>query len=635
MKKLREILRKVSFPDSTYWKFTRSFVIIGLIPMSLVCILFFARYSAQVEAMTLSSLSSTTRSLEENIVRMLDSVDSTLEYVYEYETSGGLGLYEILTSRTMPDKQKDLFINMMLQEMLAGNSSISSIRMVQKDGKSNAVYYNQEKTMIKTPKYKDLEMFPTDGTYHDMILTPVGDESETTANSTDRVFSVVRNYMNVESTKSTKEDVLSSIYADINEKEVFRLFQEAQPVIQGSMYIYNPQSCTYIFNGALYDENMYGTDGAGTGLLEDASDLIQGEYGSLEEDGQIFVYRQMGDTGYYVVFSSTQERIRQRSAENLSFMIVLLIVALFSMVTVYAIYSGRLSEPARQLKRAMQEVQVGNFDVSVDIHTNDEMEYLGEGFNKMLRALKYYINQVYVARIYTNQAEIKTLKAQLRPHYLYNTLDVIRMTALDNGDRQTAHLLESLSAQMRYITDMKEELVPLSQEVESVCEYYTIVKVRYKERTRLKIDVADDLMNLYVPKLTLQPLVENAVKHGLKERDGKGTIELKGTLKEDEDGKQKLLITVMDDGVGMSPGDLKELRGVLLGKEIDPADDPKARVGIGLKNVTDLIRLNFGREYGIMVDSYENIGTIVSMRLPVMDTDGYENYLKGQKSKDI
>ena len=283
-----------------------------------------------------------------------------------------------------------------------------------------------------------------------MEFTPCRPENLYVKNTDDNVFSIVRNYFDVSTTANAQSKVLGTIYVDINEN-VFDEYTESLDVGKhGNIYIYNPEKGNY----------LYSTDKT---LYEEAADVFlaykgyfEGENSSVSAGSMRLIYRKLGDTGYYIVISTLIDDIRSGYMENISLMVVILLVFLFVLVAIYSIYSGRLSGPARTLKNAMREVQVGNFDVEVDIRTNDEFQYLGEGFNKMLHDLKYYINQVYEAKLSQNIAEINALKMQIQPHFLYNTLDVIRMTALENNDSKTAELLESLSDQMRYVTDNKD-----------------------------------------------------------------------------------------------------------------------------------------------------------------------------------
>ena len=594
--------------ESTFSKLTKTFLVFAVLPMLAICMAFLVHYSNNAESMTLSNMLQMSYYLEENALGVINSVDETMRYVYEYTTTDRQYLYEILESEDMSSQQKTIYVNSMLQQMLSMNSYISSVRFVTEDNSGYFIFHNTEKTVILEPAYLDNKLYETADSYQKMAFTPCRPESLYVKNTDDNVFSIVRNYFDVSTTANAQSKVLGTIYV------VFDEYTESLNIgSHGNIYIYNPERANYLYST---DKSVY----------EETEDVFATYKGYFESEsssisaGDIrLIYRRLGDTGYYIVISTSIADIRSGYMENISLMIVILLVFLFVLVAIYSIYSGRLSGPARVLKNAMREVQVGNFDVEVDIRTNDEFQYLGEGFNKMLHDLKYYINQVYEAKLSRNLSEINALKMQIQPHFLYNTLDVIRMTALENDDPQTAELLESLSDQMRYVTDNKE-LVTVNKELDNIKAYFNIIRVRYKKRLNLKINVRDEELGLYILKFAIQPIVENAVKHGLKEKQGLGTVNVDVTK---TDGH--LEIYIMDDGVGIEPENLEYLKKVLSQEISDYDSDSKYRVGIGLKNISDLINMTYGDGYGVGIESYVGMGTIVTLRLPIITEEDEKN----------
>ncbi|UJF31421.1 sensor histidine kinase [Paenibacillus hexagrammi] len=228
----------------------------------------------------------------------------------------------------------------------------------------------------------------------------------------------------------------------------------------------------------------------------------------------------------------------------------------------------------------------------------------------MTDRLNSYIDEVYVAQIKQKQAELTALKSQIRPHYLYNTLEVIRMSAVANDDEEVADMILSLSQQLKYVLDYGEENVTLLEEKMNIEQYFRLMMLRYGEH-RLALDLRMDgeLMGCMLPKLSIQPLVENAIYHGIMPKSGKGTIRLTAAK---ESGR--FILTVDDDGIGMDGAALEQLRSRLQGSV--PSDPSSG--GIGLKNVHDRITGLYGQDYGIQVNSTRHIGTSVQMVLPIM-----------------
>ena len=187
------------------------------------------------------------------------------------------------------------------------------------------------------------------------------------------------------------------------------------------------------------------------------------------------------------------------------------------------------------------------------------------------------------------------------------------MTAITNDDNVTAEMIDSLSGQLKYLIGNARDMVTLQAEIDSIRNYFKIIRIRYENRFELEINIEENLLGLEVPQLIIQPVVENAVKYGLKPKSGTGVIAVNAR---EEDGC--LEITVMDNGVGMEPERLKTVQERLESPET--VKHPKSkRASLGLKNVYDRIKLMFGDTYGLEISSFENIGTMVKYRLPIID----------------
>jgi two-component system sensor histidine kinase YesM len=547
--------------------------------------------------------------LGETINGVITSTDETMEYLYEYQTSEGESIIDILSNEQIDETDRSISISEMMRKMLDQNKYISSIRIATKTGQSYSIFRKGGVTLKISPVYCPSSLFERKANYRDLAIVPTRSMFIYSNDSDGYAFSLVRNLMNTKSISLAESDALATVYVDVDVSALERYVENMDLGENGRVYIVNLKTHRYLYNmdSVTYKNNedplLYYTD------------YISDQKASVIVDDVRLIYRKIDDTDYYVVAKMYQQDLQNTYMENFSFMFILIAFVLFVLITLYMIYSGKVSEPARQLKKAMQEVQTGNLNVSVDIQSNDEFQYLGEGFNKMIQDLNYFVSQVYIAQLRRKEAELAAMKMQIQPHFLYNTLDIIRMTALENKDEQTAELLESLSAQMRYVMNADEERVELRRELDHILEYFSIIRVRYNGRFGLKINVANEDLHLVVPKLSVQPIVENAVKHGLRQKKGSGMVNIDVTHTED-----KLEISVMDDGVGMSEEECAYVQGVLDGTYKAQAAG-QGHVGIGLKNISDRIKMNFGVSYGIIVVSYEQIGTIVKLMLPILEEE--------------
>lgn len=259
----------------------------------------------------------------------------------------------------------------------------------------------------------------------------------------------------------------------------------------------------------------------------------------------------------------------------------------------------------------MQQIQNGNLNARSDINTHDEFSVISEGLNKMAENLNDYINKIYVAEIQQKEAELNALKLQIQPHYLYNTLEVIKMNALENDDSITAGMLNSLSRQLRYLTNTTKEEVTLQEELDNIQNYFYIIRIRYERKFKLEIKVPEELCSLRVMKLILQPAVENSVKHGLLPKNSMGQISISAAVSNDH-----LEITILDNGIGIDQDAADRLNQELQSAE-HIRDNTEGNISIGLVNVSSRIKLKYGDNYGLSLKSFPNIGTSITYRLPI------------------
>lgn len=272
-------------------------------------------------------------------------------------------------------------------------------------------------------------------------------------------------------------------------------------------------------------------------------------------------------------------------------------------VIVLLVYT--MARPIKRLSKAMGQVQKGDFTVRVPNKRKDEIGELTESFNYMLEEINTLIKQVYQEKIAQKNAEVQALQAQINPHFLYNTLDSVNWMLIDREEYDISDIILSLAGLMRYSIEDENAFVPLEKEVGYVLCYLKIQKNRLEERLEYSVETEESLEAERVPKLILQPIVENAITHGIEPRNRKGRIRI--ILKDLGD---EMLISVEDNGIGMTQKQLNHLR------EEVPDIEKEGHTGIGVRNVDRRIRLHYGEAYGIFIESTYGEGTIVSLRIP-------------------
>ncbi|MDE7219028.1 MAG: sensor histidine kinase [Oscillospiraceae bacterium] len=273
------------------------------------------------------------------------------------------------------------------------------------------------------------------------------------------------------------------------------------------------------------------------------------------------------------------------------------------------ILSRYLSEPVQQLDQAMGEIERGRLDVRLETDRSDELGRLGGRFNRMAEEYRLNLDRSVQRQKELNDTRIRMMQAQLDPHFLYNTLDTVKWLGVGHQVPQVAQLATDLAVLLRSSIS-GEEIVPLERELELVERYVDIQSVRFEDRFVCEIDVPERYQSCRVPKLCLQPLVENAIVHGAVDRE-EGYVKLWAG---EEDGD--LLLYVSDNGPGLSAEVLERLN----------SEDKRLPGGrLGLYNVDSIIRLHYGKGYGLSARNQEEEGSCVWLRLPIQREGEKEN----------
>jgi two-component system, sensor histidine kinase YesM len=273
------------------------------------------------------------------------------------------------------------------------------------------------------------------------------------------------------------------------------------------------------------------------------------------------------------------------------------------------LFTSSIAKPVLDLRSLMKRVEEGDLSVRFSGFHGDEIGELGLGFNEMIGRIQGLIDQVYAEQLSKREAELRILQEQIKPHFLYNALDTIQWMAQEHRVDDVVSMVGALSSLFRIGLSKGREFIPLSSELEHVESYLHIQKMRYEDKFDYSITCDPALRSRQVLRLTLQPLVENAIYHGIKERRGHGTLSVEARL----DGGD-LVLTVVDDGVGMTREALAQLVGSL------DSSGPSLG-GYGIRNVHERIRLTFGKPYGLSFESVLGEGTVVTVRHPDLDAE--------------
>lgn len=430
------------------------------------------------------------------------------------------------------------------------------------------------------------------------------------------VVTLVKNIRNLKTGQR-----MATILVDVNLELFRRLYQNMDLTEEQYLLIMDAD------NQLIYSN--IGTDISGT-VYEGFYQRLFDSEAFQEEDRRYFVenisdkniyvnYHKSEKTGWKVVSGIDIKTLTNISGNIRMFTILLMVMTGTVTAVLIIMITYHLFRKLDQLKNGMRQVKAGDYKVQIPVSSEDEIGDLCENFNSMNRQLNYLINTVNrleqekkEGMIKAAKAELDALQAQINPHFIYNTLESISMMAELNDDEETQKMANALGKLIRISINRGIPLVTVAEEVEHVKSYLLIQKIRFDDLFEVVIHMDNRILDYKIPKLILQPLVENSIYHGLELKGSKGLIEISGW----SEGKD-LRFCIHDNGIGMNPETLKMVRERIQSNDLEEGSSPRS---IGLINVHQRIKLYaHDNQYGLSIDSVLNEGTRITVRLPVKE----------------
>ena len=341
---------------------------------------------------------------------------------------------------------------------------------------------------------------------------------------------------------------------------------------------------------------------------EKIEEVLQEESGSFVteegENSKLYTFCRSEKTGWTVVGVSYLNELLKNQDEIQQVYYMTAVLLLFAAILLASLISGEISKPLKQLQHSMKEVEKGNFkDAAMRIEGDNEIADLGTSFQIMTEKIQQLMEQSVQEQREKRKSELNALQSQINPHFLYNTLDSIIWMAESGKNQEVVLMTSSLAKLLRQSISNEDEIVTVEKEIGYTRSYLTIQKMRYKDQLEFEIDVQEEALDMPIVKLVVQPLVENAIYHGIKYADHKGMIQVKARIME-----EKLVIIISDNGPGMKP----EVLAHILEKRSVEGKNGK----VGVYNVHNRLQLYYGPEYGLSYESVEGVGTTVFMTIP-------------------
>ncbi|GKX29299.1 sensor histidine kinase [Vallitalea longa] len=327
---------------------------------------------------------------------------------------------------------------------------------------------------------------------------------------------------------------------------------------------------------------------------------------TIDNEKYQIVSKHLNNSNWHVIAATPYKSITEDAKHIKNIIVSMGILSLILALIITYILSTTITRPILRLRKCMVEATAGNLTIRSNIKSNDEIGILSSSFNSMLSQIEKLMKQVISDQEQKRKLELKTLQAQINPHFLYNTLDSIIWMA-ESKNENIVPMTESLSKLFRISLSKGKDIISLSSEIEHVKNYLFIQSMRYVDKFDYSISIEPELFNYKTIKLILQPIVENSIYHGIKNKRGKGYIDIDCSIINNE-----LLITITDDGIGMD----NETCDRILSKSY--TNDNHLSSGIGVHNVNERIKLYFGSKYGLRYESTISVGTKVYIDLPLI-----------------
>ncbi|USB33564.1 sensor histidine kinase [Paenibacillus sp. YPG26] len=336
-----------------------------------------------------------------------------------------------------------------------------------------------------------------------------------------------------------------------------------------------------------------------------------------QDNGYLLVASRLPFTDWSVVSITPDKDLNVELVQMKRYLLIVVSILIIVSALIASIVSKTFSSPLKRLIREMKQVEKGNLRGELNVTSYQEINILVASFNRMVRRIEELIERVKISSVSEKNAELHALQSQVNPHFLYNTLDMIywMLDEKGDGDEQLGEIILSLSHMFRYSSHWEEGAeVTLREEFEQISHYLNIIQFRLEGRLKVEMETEEQWMDIRIPKMTLQPVIENAVKHGLESLGSRQGL-LRVTVREDG---QNLNIRIADNGCGMKPAELERLAASL--DERRPSG--KGPGGIGLQNLHLRLKIMFGEPYGLQVYSMPEEGTTVNIVIPLPQKEG-------------
>ncbi len=433
-------------------------------------------------------------------------------------------------------------------------------------------------------------------------------------NDDNKIFIQNNNYPKVAMSRIIKDDTYNDvgfIVIGVNEKVIKKVYKENVDANNESLIVIDSK-------GRIISS-------VGPDFFSDTNE--RQKYFSISENNEgvtvekisgkkmLISYSSNNPAGWKILYTIPMDTITREINSIKLFTVGVIFTCLIISLPLIIMISSFITAPIKELLRSMKNFQKGNFNEKIEIKYGDEIGKLGVGYNDMVADIKKLIDKTYILQIKEREAELNALQAQINPHFLYNTLDTVFWKATACDDKEISEILYSLSKFFRLSLNRGKGYTTVSQEKEIVEHYLILQKKRFKSKLNYTLKIDSAILSYNTPKLILQPLVENAIIHGIEQKEEGGSVTITGSFIKSE----RLCFVIEDDGIGMNEDTIKNI--FKNGNNINQ-DSSIVSGGYAVKNIYERLKLYFNNNFSLKYTSKPGSGTKVIIEIPALKQIG-------------
>lgn len=570
MKKIQVPIHNISIRS----KLILYFLLVVFVPLAIVMIIMYSK-SVQIIADKINY------SVQDNLAISEENITSEFNQAFDFSTY----IYLNDDFQNILSAQRPVDITKVQEEMESVNSIINKYYF----HSTVAAKFFPKVYMLKSEDYNKFTfssfVFSSSIIEGESWFRQMPDESEYTVVGPKKVTDSLGSINTVEiarwlySLKSRQPAKSAVLTVDINLEDFLNILEHAKPSLNSILFIYGK-------DGRLIARtaNIAGEQKIDFAKIDEKIAETGTPGGLFKYGGALVGYRVAQSVGWTIVSISPLNEINGElnALQRVMFIVLGVCIVLVVLLSIYL--SRNISYPIRKLAKSMAAVKDGNLDVKLEYNRNDEFTPLISIYNLMIEEIKALIGKVRKIETDKKEAELKALQSQINPHFLYNTLDSVNLLAMKYKVPEISTMVTALSDFFRYSLNKGKSIITLRDEIRQVESYMIIQKIRFSDKIDFKIDVQPDILENITVKLILQPIVENAIIHGIEKRRGKGMVSIQA-----RSAGGVIEINIVDDGVG---ADVDELNAILRDRSL-------TKKSFAIKNVDERIKQIFGEEYGI------------------------------------